>query len=132
MAERTQASQSTAARLGRLEAEVEGIKGDISAVRIAVEKLSSNWQASTRPQWGILISLGSFIVLVLSSLIILGARGPLETQAEIKNRFARHLEIQADMERDAAYKRGRRDEKINVLEDRYREHEDRIDALECR
>ena len=61
---------SVGARLGRLEAEVEGIQGTLNTI-------SRKLDNTGKVQWSPIIAAVSLIVTILGGLIVLGSRGPV-------------------------------------------------------
>lgn len=114
----TERSNATAAaRLGRLEAEVDGIKGDIHGLRRAFEGFAQEMRSGSRPQWGTFIAGGSLIVVIITSLVVLGSRGPISTLADLKGEVVE--QHKTDIE--SAFTRGQALAQVEILDAKVRE-----------
>lgn len=80
------------ARLSALEVQVGGLHDGLERLATSVESLAHDVRKGRLPQYGTIFAGLGVLVAILSGLIVLGARGPLETLADLKVRQDRRIE----------------------------------------
>ena len=116
-AQRRESPTSTAARLGRVEARLEGLEGDLHGIRKALERMDERRERSTPNALQLLAALGT-AVAIAAVVVRLGATGYLEALArhetELTANRAAAIEAAADRGRAAAQleERARRIERL--------------------
>ena len=98
-------------RIARLESDVTSIGREVEGLRGDFQSFAREIRAGSKTNWGWIVAAVGAIVSILTGLIILGARGPLETIGDLKI----HDERLQEREVKSAYDAGKYQERVDSL-----------------
>lgn len=115
------------ANVSGLSERVEGIQHALSRVENAVGAIGARLETSARPNWGWIIGGLGFVLTFLTSVMVLGARGPLESLDRLQNEADRlHVHFA-----ESSYQRGYSDAWRATVEQSLRDLRSGKAADEC-
>ena len=86
---------STEARLGRLEATLEGVIDGLNRITKAVEHLRVGQTEAQKTPWGVLVSFGTFMVVLVGGIGGLALNGISDNQERIERYLNKNVDITA-------------------------------------
>lgn len=78
MSQSRTSNSALAERMSAVESSIGSIQRDVHAITASLDALRTAVHASTRTHWGPIIGAGSFVVALVTAIVSLGARGPLD------------------------------------------------------